>query len=211
MSLNDFIENKKNLKNANRNTIDFSGSFNKSPLDKLLFKENMKVVLPVNKIYFLQEQISSFFNDGSSIHKKDPSEITHLEVLYNIEENKLYSINNRSLYVLKKNKIEMISCVIRLRENHESIYLRRNVNCDGTRITIIYNFEIFLDEFRSLDQRNSTNFNYEDFLKHKINFKKQNKTMIDEVKFDDEYDSNQYLTKKRKRNDNEIEDLLNFI
>jgi hypothetical protein len=212
MTLEEYIENKKNINNMKKEfpkTVDFSDSFNKSPLDDKLFKENITLILPVNKIYFLQEKISSYFHDGSSIHKKDPSEVTQLEVLYSREEKKLYSINNRSLYVLKKNNAKNVVCLIRLKENHETLYLRRNINCEGTRITIINNFETFQEELRTINQRSLNNFNNEEWLEHKLNFKKQNKIMIDTVNFDD--DTEKYINKKRKRDSNYLEDLFKLI
>jgi hypothetical protein len=107
MSLDEFIEDKKKKKEIPLKEIDFSQEFDLS-INNLLIKENQIISLPVNKIYFLQEYISSTFHDGSSIFTKNAKDIDHLEILYDEDENKFYSINNRSLYVLKSNKVKNI-------------------------------------------------------------------------------------------------------
>ena len=87
--------------------------------------------LQVDQIRFLQEKISSFFHDGSSVSTKHPVEIKQLEVIYDNEEEKYWSVNNRSLYVLKKHKIQFIRCLVWLKSWKIELFNERYSTLSG--------------------------------------------------------------------------------
>jgi hypothetical protein len=186
------------LNTSEHSIIDFSDSFDESPVDLGFVYEDKLITLPVNKIYFLQDTISSYFHDGTSIHSKKPKEITILEVLYDQGDKKLFSINNRSLYVLKKNKVHKIACKIKLKKNNLSIYERHNVNSNGTKIEIVPNLEFYKNELLTINKVSQTGITSDEWFKHKINFSKNN-ILSDEIKTFDEHTEKTFIGKKRQR------------
>jgi hypothetical protein len=209
MSLEEFIENKKKKKEIPPKEIDFTQNFDLSP-NKLLITENQIKILPVNQIYFLQETISPVFHDGSSIFTKDPKEITQIEILFDEDENKFYSINNRSLYVLKANKVEKILCKMRLKSNHHSLYDRKSLNIDGKKIKILNQSEYIKnpclsDTNEELNYQIQNNIASTRILKHNL---KMNCGLFLETFNNHETETNDHIfLRGKKRNRDNLEEL----
>jgi len=134
--------------------------------------ENIKSI-PISNIFFMARTISSYFNSGILIDEQKPDEIKRINVFLDEDNNKYWTTNNRSLYVLKKHNVQNIECIVKLKKESLTEFKENfSSNTSGLSIEILANEGRWEKEYYAL-KRTKPNFSMtlKEFIDNKLSMK----------------------------------------